>query len=320
MIFEIDRIQERNDGLGYIITEFFHVENIDIFISKLKNKEILKINDVFCLLNDIDRKKGKFLSEILPIDIDIIIYEESYNNNYKVILKLSRIAKKWSMKKYSFEELSKYFRVVNGSNTDKSKKLGSAKGENGDNYTNAIIKELNGLDIYDDDGGLTLTKALLAEDPTKGFDLDLFQYIESTNEFIFFEFLKRENKYVTNITAHPMRYCWNESKHDNKRKFIGLWKACEFFCGRLFLVNYSDNKNEKISISEIIDLDEALGIRHEYKYVMSYTEFIGWLKFMNTYEGITRDYLREFKQYEYNRDFFDKWNDRKKEYGIECNN
>src|SRR5699024_4508641 len=146
--------------------------------------------------------------------------------------------------------------------------------------------------------------SLLGSDSTKGFDLDLFQFISSTNEYIIYEFLKRENNFINNIQAHPMRYSWTGKSNDNKQKFISLWKTKEYFNGKLLMISYSVESNERISIIEILDLDVDQGILAERKYSMSRNVFLGWLKDMNQYAATQKKYFIDFKFKEYDEDFF----------------
>lgn len=164
-----------------------------------------------------------------------------------------------------------------------SKNLGSVRENNKDKYVNEIIKNIYNLNSFDDDSGLEITKQLLNENNTTGIDLDLFQYVKTTNEYIIYEFLKRETDYVTNKTAHPMRYCWTKNRNDNKKKFISLWQTKNYFGGKLYLINYSDNKEEDISIIEVLNLNEETGFLEENKYCMCYDEFIKWIEKMNMY-------------------------------------
>lgn len=312
MIFAIDRVQKRACNNSYLITEFMTVSSINNLFFMAKNGRLNNASQVTELLQEIDKKKFEFLFN-LNIDTDIILYDD--NRQCAVLLSKRIQPYSWTIRAYSIKELSEYFNRINGENTNYSKRLGSAKDDNGDNYTNNIIKQLNGLLDYKDDAGLELTKELLNGNPTKGFDLDLFQYISSTNEFVFFEFLKRESTYTTNITAHPMRYCWTGNYRDNKQKFISLWEVKQYFGGRLFLINYSDDISELISISEIVELDPELGIREEYKYVMTYSQFIEWLNIMNNYNSTNRNYLNGFKRAHYDSEFFNNWNINKSKYG-----
>lgn len=172
--------------------------------------------------------------------------------------------------------------------------------------------------MFQDDNGLWLTKQMLGNERTTGLDLDLFYYIQSTNEFVIYEFLKRETNFVDNINAHPMRYSWTGKPNDNKKKFITLWNVKQRLNCRLYLVSYSDNNNEKISIIEVLDLDINKGILAENKYCMSKNIFMAWLEDMNNYKAKHNNYLSDFKCISYGNEFFSHFvKETKYEYGKE---
>lgn len=308
MIFGIDRVQFIERSNSYLITEFLEINGLEDIIRKF-NERSLQLCHVYKLLNKVDSEKLKFLLKYCP-NTNIILYSDDNNEMLKIYYD-----EKWLIAKYTFNKLSNEFKEINNSNGSYSKKLGAAKEDNYDSFINTIIGTLYNIPDYKDDCGLKLTKKLLGTDPTKGFDLDLFQYIPSTKQYIFYEFLKREAKGVSNITAHPMRYCWTGYSMDNRKKFISLWKIAQAYKGKLILINYSDNQDEDISLIEVTNLDENLGIRSEIKYVMNYHEFIGWLNYMNTYNKSNTNYLDHFKSIVYDEEFFDNWKENKHKYG-----
>ncbi|HEY4543555.1 MAG TPA: hypothetical protein VIG40_02830, partial [Tissierellaceae bacterium] len=220
-----------------------------------------------------------------------------------------------------FTSLQEWFRNMNAINLkNTSKGLGVVRSNNQDYYVNGLLQNLYNDNQFQDDNGLELTKHLLAGDTTKGFDLDLFQYIPSTKQFIIYEFLKRENKYINNIQAHPMRYSWTGKTSDNKQKFISLWNLKEHLNARLVLVNYSDNPREKISLIEVLAMDPNNGITAENKYTMSRNLFQSWLSDMANYQSDNPDYFSDFKCIHYGYDFFNNFRVNKKRYGEEFSN
>ncbi|NRG35109.1 hypothetical protein [Niallia circulans] len=125
-----------------------------------------------------------------------------------------------------------------------SKALGGAVSSKGDQYVQNLLNSIyrndtchKNLNFNTDDNGLLLVMQALGGKSTFGFDFDIYETESST----VIEFLKRENSYISNLTAHPSRY------PANKKKFISLWNAAQrlnkgipnFYC-----VNYSDDDNE----------------------------------------------------------------------------
>lgn len=309
-MFIVDRVQFSSKLNTLLIYEFHKVDNI----SNLKQLDGLDILESLVeRSNEVFRKKVEWLMSLndkiciffilytnISEDIIILQYKGSTYVNYAIS---------------SFLKVAEWFRSCNNiDGIGYSKELGAVRDENKDVYVNNIIAELYNLKSYEDDCGLEITKQMLENNATRGFDLDLCTKISNTNETLIFEFLKRDNNYVTNITAHPMRYCWTGTFRDNKKKFIGLWKAKENLNARLFLVNYSDNEKEDISISEILELSEEVGILEENKYVMSITVFKQWLKDIRN-NNITDDIFRYFQGKHYDNEFFKKWFINKKIYG-----
>lgn len=326
MLYQIDRVQKivENNKEKYHIFEFIKVNNVK------EVKYYLDQTGRFGsrYFDDIDKSKLRYLlvdNNFRNFVIHIIVYNEyTEGSNYLVARK--EYQEDGSVKKYkwlyTFEELKGYFIDLNNKNLTqkcKSKKLGSQKDveDNSDEYVNDILGQIYNIQGYNDDCGIELTKQLLGQNPTTGIDLDLFQYIDSTKECIIFEFLKRDNKYITNKSAHPMRYCWTNGDRDNKQKFISLWGVKEILGGKLYLINYSSNKKEEISILEILELTNEKGIRHEKKYIMKYYEFVNWLKRMNNYSEENNDYLKGFDYKEYDSEYFDNFNENKNYYGTD---
>lgn len=309
-MFPIDRVQIIEGKVW--ITEFILIKDFE------KNKNIC-FNDLKSFINNlsiIDKEKCMFLLKLKNQVVNIIFYD-SYKINFLLIQKNLRL-QELIYNIYNFEEMSNWLRKYNNFNRlekSNSKQLGSAKQSNADNYLNEILKKVyNDYSLYDD-GGIEVTKELLKGDVTRAVDFDLFQYIKSTNSCVIYELLKRENQYISNMEAHPMRYSWRNNRKDNRQKYISLWEYAKIFKAKLYLINYSDDLNEKVSILEVIDLDKNLGIRAERKYCMSYNTFIGWLKDMQLYNEKDTQYLKDFKYKEYDSKYFDNFINNKKSYG-----
>src|SRR5699024_6112979 len=198
----------------------------------------------------------------------------------------------------NYADFCKWFNQINSSNTSLSSKgLGTATTNVGDPFVQSLLTsiyrdtEFSQTVFSDDDSGIGLVKNTLNGTFTYGFDFDLF---EETNHIII-EFLKRENSFVTNLTAHPSRY------PKNKQKFISLWKAAnKIYNGNsiLLFVNYSDSVDESITVLEIKDFDtniqsdkmvlSDIGYKFE-----SQNEFRLWLKIMNTNAELALTQLRQ---------------------------
>ena len=312
VLFTIDRVQFSYSKQQYYFYEFMEIPNIKLLIMTSNFWETL-----YSMINDIERKKLTFLlnNQLNTVKI-FIFYQRGVNCFIKI--EINPHLNQTFGNVWEFKDIQKWFRGLNNIDGDsRSKGLGATKSENIDYYVNGLLRLLYDKEDYQDDNGLELTKKLLDGDTTKGFDLDLLQYIQSTNEYIIYEFLKRENSYISNIQAHPMRYCWTGRRNDNKQKFISLWNIKQFLNGRLFLINYSDDDNERVSIIEVLDLDANKGILEEKKYCMSKNVFIGWLRDMNHYSSSSNNYLADFKCVHYDKQFFRNFNDNKKRYGSE---
>lgn len=315
-IYQIDRVQHIESSDNLVLFEFFLVRDISAFIEEFeKEPNILEMDYIeknyLKKLNILYNLSYKYNTHFL-----IIIYD--YNSEKILYLKRGLDKNKLNHYIINFKEFKEKFIELNNKNgkSGGSKKLGAVKENNEDKFTLNILKTL-GSGITTDDNGLALTKKTLGGLSTRGFDFDLFQYIKSTEETIIYEFLKNESPYTTNYTANPMRYCWNGKNTDNRKKFIGLWAARKKLNGRLFLINYSDNTEEGIGISEVVNLDAEKGIEEEYKYKLSYNEFISWISDMNKYKSKDKDYLIKYnhKKKHYEKDFFSNWDKEKKNYG-----
>ncbi|WP_158701584.1 hypothetical protein [Lentibacillus sp. Marseille-P4043] len=274
---------------------------------------------LFTMISNVEVGKINFLRGYQHAVRLFIFYQQGINKY--VLIEINPYINQTNGYILTFDQLQQWFRGVNNiDGQSNSKGLGAARNTNIDSYVNGLLQSIYNDNQFQDDNGLVLTKNLLNGDTTKGFDLDLFQYIPSTNEYVIYEFLKRENHHINNIQAHPMRYCWTGSSSDNKQKYISLWNTKQQLNGRLFLINYSDNPNEKISVIEVLSLDTARGITSENKYCISRSIFLGWLHDMKNYNSNNRDYFSDFKGIHYNQEFFGNFNENKRNYGSEFSN
>lgn len=327
MIFSIDRVQYSRTLDKYFIFEFLQISNIKELLTPDGNIIFhgnWKFWDkLYGMVIEPVKEKLVFLMNWSTNATKIFII---YQKNIDVFIKIEMDLLNYQCSVMNFKLLKQWFRHLNNIDGDiySSKPLGSSRDLNVDNYVIGLLRHLYCDNKFIDDNGLELTKKLLSGDSTTAIDFDLFQYIPSTNEYIIYEFLKRDSNYVNNITAHPMRYSWTEKDKNNKQKFISFWKAKNYFNARLFLINYSNNFDEKVSIIEVIALDENIGFIEERKYVMSQNIFIAWLKDMYNYKKNHNDYLSDFKCVNYDYDFFKKYHSKKfdfdKQYGKEFKN
>src|SRR5690625_160956 len=321
MLFTIDRAQYIKTNNRYYFYEFMEVSNIHALILE---DDQLPFQNAFWntlenLINDVEKSKIEFLKENIQAIKIFIFYQRKIDKYIKI--EINPFSNVTSGCIWDFVKLQKWFRKLNNIDGDSSSKgLGAVRDTDVDSYVNGILQSLYNNNQFHDDNGLNLTKSLLHNDSTKGFDLDLFQYISSTNEYVIYEFLKRENQHINNIQAHPMRYCWTRRWNDNKQKFISLWKMKEYLNARLILVNYSDNPSEKISLIEVLNIDTNIGITSENKYCMSRNVFLGWLHDTQKYRSNNPNYFSEFKRVHYDQEFFENFNENKSRYGEEFPN
>jgi len=320
VIFGIDRVQYSKSEDKFYVYEFMEIPNLGVFLSPagtfISDKFWEKLYE---MITELEINK---IIQLFRLKKEVVKNYIFYQQGIDKYVRIQVVLENATGVVMSFNDLQQWFRDLNNTDDEvqtSSKGLGTVRASNEDNYVNGLLQSLYSNNSFKDDNGLELTKRLLNGDTTKGFDFDLFQYIPSTNEYIIYEFLKRDFPYIDNIQAHPMRYSWTGKTNDNKQKYISLWKAKEYLNARFFLVSYSDNINEKVSIIEVLALDEDTGFVEENKYVMSQNVFHGWLKDMNTYQKDHNDYLSDFKSENYNQEFFEKYQklkfDNDKKYG-----
>lgn len=231
MIFTIDRLQ-LVDG-KFIAFEFYNID-------------VEKCNETF--IDD----KVKVLKELVGKSIDIFYYIK-YKNDYSNF----EVEENGQIVHYNYDQFSKWFLEINGqvsSNKRSSKPVGSVRNENIDTYVADILNTYyrptySMVNFFVDDNGLKLVKGILESDSesTYGFDCDLY----CSKSGIIFEFLKRENRYVDNLSAHPARYPWN------KQKFVSLWNVAKRISenNKLALINYSDDYTDPVGLIVIQDFD-----------------------------------------------------------------
>lgn len=200
----------------------------------------------------------------------------------------------WFLKKNKLSLLSSFV----------SKPLSSKTINIGDPYVQNLLNSIHReqypqIDFTCDDSGLSLTIKALNGSSTAGFDFDMYE----PTERIVIEFLKRENKYVTNLTAHPVRYPWNY------KKFISLWSATQKLKGILYLVNYSNDHNEAISIIQVNKMNIKTGfIEDDIGYKMkNYTELLEWLRILNNNVSAANEYLHSKPTEQRNIIFWNKY-------------
>lgn len=254
-MFTVDRVQYSEILNKLVIFEFIEVNSLDDIVISESGIDFTRVKEY------VDCEKMEFLIEASEKNYVFLIISNRSDEklcviNYKSGQVLNSVIS-------DFKNVSNWFKRwndIDGSNRGYSKALGTVKEDDFDQFVNKILGELHNKENYKDDCGLKLTKLLLGNNHTKGFDLDLYCYDKNINKNVIIEFLKRETPYVTNITANPMGYCWTNKKNDNKRKFIALWNAKEVLNAEFYLVNYSDDLNEELGISHITQLDKEKGI------------------------------------------------------------
>ena len=325
-LYKLDRIQYSKTKKEFYFFEFFKVNKGEIKINTNKQlKEFLNYFKKEYLIDEAG-EKHEILRQIIK-DYDktkyfFIIYSDDKDES-KILIKYASNSKSNYEIFKDFNELRNWFIKINGVDNDINN-YSKVLGELGHNqFVHNTLEKINDKDekMEFDDQGLEFTIELLTKvndygkefkETTKGFDLDLFQYING--KLIIYEFLTNESGMATN-KCHPMRYCWTGGKKDNKEKFISLWKTKDFFNGELFLINHSKVEKD-VSVLKIIDLDEKEGIKKELKLNMSYEQFKNWLKFMRDNENDYNyfDKLDFKKKSYYDAEFFNYFNDKKKEY------
>lgn len=321
MLYTIDRVQYANSNGQYYFFEFMELNNINGLT--VNGSDLLSPNlfweALSAMVNNVENDKITFLRNYQQAVRIFIFYQQGLDKYIRIELNPNVNQPNGAV--LNFNQLQQWFRELNNiDGRSNSKGLGAARSTNVDSYVNGLLQSLYNDNQFQDDNGLVLTKHLLSGDTTKGFDLDLFQYIPSTNEYVIYEFLKRENQYINNIQAHPMRYSWTGNSSDNKQKYISLWNAKQHLNGRLFLINYSDNSNEKISVIEVLSLDATRGITSENKYCISRNVFLGWLHDMQNYSSNSRDYFSDFKEVHFDQEFFEDFKGNKRNYGTQFSN
>lgn len=251
----VDRIVEYQRR--YLIYVFGNCE-MDKTLKKRKNNEYYRISNVFTGARVIAVKQSKSDNSFLITD----------NDSHKKI-------------KMTFNEYRKIFNDENNSSDPTpSKPLGERKESNDDKFVTEFLTKITGENFISDDEGVRITEELLGQNNTHGFDLDVFD----SKSKIVYEFLRRENPYVDNLTAHPMRYAWNSSNIDNRRKFISLWHFCQHFNLKLVFVSYSTQNEEDSDIVKLIIpdfIDDDRGFQGDTEYCLKKEELFSLVQAFN---------------------------------------
>ena len=129
-----------------------------------------------------------------------------------------------------------------------------------------------------------------AEDPAKrlmiellegkdghGIDIDVLFYHEHYGWTVV-EFLKCDT--VKPTRSHPNRYWFK-----NWRKFVTLWEVTKKLDGKLFLVNYSDDKSDRSLIIEVLELEKDNGITKQRCKSLNWQELKRWYQDINDSVG-----------------------------------
>lgn len=248
------------------------------------------INDEIVLYEFYDRKvddiakeyykdKTKELKKLVD-EVYLIHYESDFKSPKNIyVLQLTEGNPITILKNVDFNDFKNWYLQQN-IGTGPSKNFGEIK-DGGDAYVEKILSDISNYDLTQDNNGRNLITPALKGQPTHFFDFDLFH---SENRFNV-EFLKNESHVkkqqqyqdweLNNFQTHPNRY-WNK----NKKKFTTLWKACKLLNGELYLVSYSDDKDELLHLMKVISLDEN-GITSDIGYKLTYDNFIQWLTEMS---------------------------------------
>ena len=301
MLYPMDRIQFSEKLNKYYILEFHKVPSTHAFYNQggVVGRQLAEKINVLRVVS------SKFSSRLI-----IIFYSENHPEEPYIVWERERTETTFVSRMMDFDSLQERF--LGWNNVDgggaPSKLLGSVTQKECDSFIHGVLEKVRSAELEPDDSGLGIAKRLLGRTQTRGFDLDLFQYVKTTDEIIFYEFLRNEKRTTTNFQAHPMRYCWTQHNHDNRQKFISLWKAKQDFGARLFLINYSDCEGDGVGVSEVLDLDVNYGFRGELKYNLSFDEFIVWIKRMDSESMQCNDYLGGTCLPKYfGPDFFENW-------------
>ncbi len=213
--------------------------------------------------------------------ISVIVYNTE-NLNYLAVTnyKLNDRLKRHIAKIYSFKEYQDVFiKENNHSKVGKSTKIfGDKKSGNTDKFVTNLLKNMSKDDTFlMDNEGIDITEKLLKTTPTTAFDIDLY---DSKNNVIY-EFLKTENPYISNATAHPMRYSWTGQKEDNSQKFISLNQFAKQIGACLKFVIYSTRKKDCSYVKLISDaiIKDQNGFSKDKEYIISSDELGNFLEY-----------------------------------------
>ncbi|MCS6131118.1 hypothetical protein DWV13_05590 [Clostridium botulinum] len=339
MLFWFDRLQYREADNKLIIFEFFETELLNInSINKNNWNENLAKN----IFDEFTFRKHIMIRNLMHLNYNICYYLIIYSNKDEQEKKVLEYVndRTLNIKTYdNFFKLREWFLAVNGENsTSYSKPLGGL--ESGTDYGKELILKFWGSGIRkDDDQGRKYTEKLLTKygksgEPilnnegeimkynTYGFDFDLFIFLEQEPFLLNIELAYNEKLFIPNVKCSPMRYCWNGSSKDNKRKYNQLWKATQMLNGKFSILNYTDKNNMQkrednvFGFSIINDLDEERGFLNETKFRITKDNFEQALEKIIRNSDIE---LKEFKKKSesfkiYNEEFFRNWQKNKNKY------
>lgn len=307
MFFTVDRLQITNGNL--ISFEFIDLDKPKSYDKNYTEKKLEVIS------------KNNFSDEFFLIQYSL--------EKNKMFIKKGQ--NRENILNGNFLDFTEWFKTMNlygkeKDNKSTSKALASATENLGDPYVLSLYEEIYKenfplLNIWEDDNGLEIVEKALKKISTFGFDFDMFDSKSNT----VFEFLKRESKYVTNLTAHPVRYTWN------KRKFISLWEASKRVNNgipELFCISYSEDYKESIQVIKILDFDTDLSNKKMVTSDIGYElngrdELLEWLKkfetskieadsFLENHKKEIRDKLFWAKIFEQGMDEGGRWRGRNK--------
>lgn len=321
-LYWFDRLQYIEEEDKLIIFEFFDIKNQDIL--NITQNKIFNDEDGKRLFDEFTYNKHKIIRNLMKSNDRIIYYLVLYNDDdskEKVVIEYKSCMDRIINIYINFYELQKWFIKVNDINSTKpSKNLGKITSET--KYGQDLIKNIWGERINDDDQGVELVKRLLTvnidgqicEYETRGFDIDLFLYIDCTH-MLNIELALNKKNYLKNTQCNPMRYCWNGKYKDNRRKYISLWKASEILNSKFAILNYNDEDDE-CGLSFINTLDNEQGIRNETKYTIDKGRFKEAIEETIDCKDIEYSAFEEQakKVYNYDSKFFDDWEINKKNY------
>lgn len=123
-----------------------------------------------------------------------------------------------------------------------------------------------------DPGGAAFMREMLEGDRAHGFNGDRIQY-HPEQGWILFEFLRCVN--TPPQQSHPNRYWFR-----NSAKFRNLWRLSQDLQGTLYLINYSDDRDQGVRQIQVMGLDDK-GLQEEQIKNLSFLDFKEWFRELN---------------------------------------